>query len=159
MTTRLHIMARDMLHEQHTLRLTHQGQHRSTWSYSCWTTTAFDDINLFLQYNRIYMFVQYNVCLHCLDALGWASRRASGLQKLSDVLVWLSVWSEVQIVCIWSSWCHGHPKTPSYLTSFKFRLVSPFWYRLTQVVLEKRPLICTSTAPDHTNTSSLNLCR
>ena len=34
-----------------------------------------------------------------------------------------------------------HPKTPSSLVaSFKSRLVQPFWYRLTQVVLEKRPL-------------------
>ena len=33
-----------------------------------------------------------------------------------------------------------HPKTPSSLDSFKFRLVLPFWYRLTQVVLENRPL-------------------
>ena len=36
--------------------------------------------------------------------------------------MWLSVWSEVQIVCIWS------------------RLISPFCYWLTEVVLEKRPL-------------------
>ena len=36
------------------------------------------------------------------------------------------VWSEVQIVCIWSSWCHCHPKTPSSLASFKARLVFPF---------------------------------
>jgi len=33
-----------------------------------------------------------------------------------------------------------HPETPSSLASFKSRLVLPFWYRLTQVVLEKRPL-------------------
>ena len=33
-----------------------------------------------------------------------------------------------------------HPKTPSSLASFKSRLVLPFWYRLTEVVLEKRPL-------------------
>jgi len=35
-------------------------------------------------------------------------------KKLSDeVLLWLpvSVWSEVQIVCMWSSWWHCHPKT------------------------------------------------
>ena len=31
-----------------------------------------------------------------------------------------------------------HPKTPSCLASFKSRLVLPFWYRITQVVLEKR---------------------
>ena len=31
-------------------------------------------------------------------------------------------------------------QTPSSLASFKSRLVLPFWYRLTQVVLVKRPL-------------------
>ena len=31
-------------------------------------------------------------------------------KKLSDdELLWLSVWSEVQMICIWSSWCHCHP--------------------------------------------------
>ena len=34
------------------------------------------------------------------------------------------------------------PKTPSSLASFKSRLVLPFWYRLTQVVRDKRPLNC-----------------
>jgi len=33
-----------------------------------------------------------------------------------------------------------HPKTPSYLASFKSKLVLPFWFWLTQVVLEKRLL-------------------
>ena len=33
-----------------------------------------------------------------------------------------------------------HPQTPSSLASFKSRLVLPFWYWLTQVVLKKRPL-------------------
>jgi len=43
-------------------------------------------------------------------------------KKLSDeVLVWLSVWSEVQIVCIWSSWCHCIAKTTSSLASFTSR--------------------------------------
>ena len=56
------------------------------------------------------------------------------------VLVWLSVWSEVQIVCIWFSWCHCHPKTSSSLAPLKSRLVLPFWYWLTQAVLEKKPL-------------------
>jgi len=44
------------------------------------------------------------VCLQCFDAAGWAARSASGLYKLSgEVLAWLSVWSEVQMICIWSS--------------------------------------------------------
>jgi len=33
-----------------------------------------------------------------------------------------------------------HPKTPLPLASFKSRLVLHFWYWLTQVVPEKRPL-------------------
>ena len=52
------------------------------------------------------------------------------------VLAWLSVWSEVQ-TCIWPSWCHCHSLS---LAPVKSRSVLPFWYRLTQVVLEKRPL-------------------
>ena len=52
------------------------------------------------------------------------------------MFVWLSVWSKVQIVCIWSG-CHR--KIPSSLASFKSRLVLPFWCRIAQVVLEKRP--------------------
>ena len=32
------------------------------------------------------------------------------VKKLSGgVLAWLSVWSEVQMICIWSSWCYCHP--------------------------------------------------
>ena len=58
-------------------------------------------------------------------------------KKLSGgVLAWLSVWIEVQ-TCIWPSWCHCHSLS---LAPVKSRLVLPFWYRLTQVVLEKRPL-------------------
>jgi len=31
-------------------------------------------------------------------------------KRLSDeVLSWLSVWSEMHVICIWSSWCHCHP--------------------------------------------------
>ena len=58
-------------------------------------------------------------------------------KKLSGgVLAWLSVWSEVQ-TCIWPSWCQCYSLS---LAPVKSRLVLPFWYRLTQVVLEKRPL-------------------
>ena len=49
------------------------------------------------------------------------------------VLVWLSVWSEVQ-TCIWPSWCYCHSLS---LASVKSILVLPFWYWLTQVVSDK----------------------
>ena len=52
------------------------------------------------------------------------------------VLAWLSVWSKMQ-TCIWPSWCQCHSLS---LASVKSRLVLPFWYRLTRVVLDKGPL-------------------
>jgi len=52
------------------------------------------------------------------------------------VLVWLSVWSNLQ-TCIWPSWCHCHSLS---LASVKSRLVLPFWYWLSRVVPEKGPL-------------------
>ena len=52
---------------------------------------------------------------------------AVDLYKFSDeMLVWLSVWSKAQIA-------YG----PADATASHF---IPFWYRLTQVVLEKKPL-------------------
>ena len=52
-------------------------------------------------------------------------------------VVWLSVCSEVQIVCIWSSWCHSIPK-PHHLLPH----LNPvyFYLSLTRVVLVKKPL-------------------
>ena len=57
-------------------------------------------------------------------------------KQSGGVLAWLSVWGEVQ-ACIWPSWCHCNSLS---LAPVKSRLVLPFWYRLAQVVLEKRPL-------------------
>jgi len=39
-----------------------------------------------------------------------------------EVLAWLSVWSKVQIACIWSNWCHCHPIISA---SAKSRMVYP----------------------------------
>ena len=44
-------------------------------------------------------------------------------EHLSDpVLVWWSVWSEVQMIYMWSSLCHSHPVVSA---SVNFRLVHP----------------------------------
>ena len=80
--------------------------------------------------------------------------------KSGGVLAWLSVWSEVQ-TCIWSSWCHCHSLS---LAPVKSRFVLPFWYRLTQVVLEKRPLngccccCCPYNTPENLWISTLRHC-
>ena len=76
-------------------------------------------------------------------------------KKLRDeVFMWLSVWSELQ-----SAYCLHmvqlmllHPKTSSSVASFKSRLVLRFWYRITQVVLEKRPLNgCSSSSSSNSS--------
>ena len=46
-----------------------------------------------------------------LTLLVWHQIEHPACKKLSDkVLVQLSAWSEVQMICIWSSWCHCHPQ-------------------------------------------------
>jgi len=56
-------------------------------------------------------------------------------KKMSGgVLVWLSVWSEVQMICTWSSWCHCRPIISC---SSKIQNGLPFWCQLAQIVLEK----------------------
>jgi len=55
--------------------------------------------------------------------------------------MWLSVWSKVQFLFAYGpDDATVHPKTPLSLASFKCRLVLPFWYWLTRVVLAKRLL-------------------
>jgi len=57
------------------------------------------------------------------------------LKKLSDVvLAWLSVWSEVQMICIWFSWCHCHLIISCFS---KIQNGLPFGCRFTQVVSSK----------------------
>ena len=79
------------------LRYAIAGVHRGT-KYLCWTPL-------------------YSILL----GHGWASERASGLLKYSDeLLAWLSVWSEVQMICTWSSWFTA---TPPSLASLKSRMI------------------------------------
>jgi len=71
------------------------------------------------------------------------------------VLAWLSVWSEVQMICICSSWYHCHPIISC---SSKIQNGLPFWCRLTQVVLEKRPLNGCSTCSSSSYVFHIGLC-
>ena len=84
--------------------------------------------------------IQVLVCVFVFSALtllvGWQEGHPA-CKKLSGwVLAWLSAWSEVQ-TCIWPSWCHCHSLSRA---SVKSRLLYPFWYRPTWLVLEKGPL-------------------
>ena len=83
---------------------------------------------------------QFHVWCHAFSALTLLVGQQEGIRPVKKqsggALAWLSVWNEVQ-TCIWPSGCHCHSLS---LAPVKSRLVFPFWYRLTQVVLEKRPL-------------------
>ena len=43
----------------------------------------------------------------------------------------------MQMICIWSSWCHCHPIISRFI---KIQNSLSFWCQLNQVVLEKRPI-------------------
>jgi len=74
-----------------------------------------------------------NRCLVCVKFHLNRCRFAVAVAKcLGGSLFWDTVYI-VQLMPL-------HPKTPSSLASFKSRLVLTFWYQVTQVVLEKRPL-------------------
>ena len=69
---------------------------------------------------------------NAFSALTLLVGRHPACKQLSGrVLAWLSVLSEMQ-TCIWPSWCHCHSLS---LTSVRSRLVLPFWYRLTWVII------------------------
>jgi len=74
-----------------------------------------------------------------LTLLVWRQKGHLGCKK-RVMRYWrgyLPVWSEVQMICIWSSWCYCHPIISC---SSKIQNGLPLWCWLTQVVLEKRPL-------------------
>jgi len=82
--------------------------------------------------------------LHAHNFTKWFSKFAHLNTRLSgELLAWLSVWSNMQLICIWSSWCHCHLIISC---SSKIQNGLPFWWRLTQVVLEKILLNCSSSA-------------
>ena len=39
-------------------------------------------------------------CLQCFDTVGWASVKKACKTLSGEVLLWLSVWSKVQMICI-----------------------------------------------------------
>jgi len=87
--------------------------------------------------------------------VGWQEGHPACKKLSGEVMVWLSVWSEVQMICIWFSWCHRHPIVSC---SSKIQNGLPFWCRLTQVVLKKRLLNgCSSSTTTTTITTTFYL--
>jgi len=125
---------------------------RCTCALFCWKMNSLHETSAacwMRQPSMIYLVSRFNkyqtgLCKYCaFSALTLLVGRQEGhlacktaIWMNGGVLVWLSVWSEMQ-TCIWPSWCHCHSLS---LASVKSRLVLPFWYRLTRVVPDQRPL-------------------
>jgi len=87
--------------------------------------------------------------------VGWQEGHPACKKLSGEVMVWLSVSNEVQMICIWSSWCHCHPIVSC---SSKIQNDLPFWWGITQVVLEKRLLNgCSSSTTTTTITTTFYL--
>jgi len=71
-------------------------------------------VNLFT-----YNFMNSHVIIlpsFALSLLAGRQEENPSCKKLSDeVLAWLSVWSEAQMICIWYSWCHCQPITSCFI--------------------------------------------
>jgi len=93
-------------------------------------------------YSVISQWFKFSLFFQCCSfsaltpLVGWQEGHPACKKLSGGVLVWLFVWSDVQI-CIWPSWCHCHSLS---LASVKSRLVLPFWYWLTWIVPDKGPL-------------------
>ena len=71
-----------------------------------WTDSLYRvlvDLFRFRSLKAIIYYYFFHLCaLQCFDTVGWVQEEHPACKKLCDeVFVWLSVWSEVQIVCIW----------------------------------------------------------
>jgi len=72
--------------------------------------------------------------------VGHQKEHADGKKLSDEVLAWLSVWSKVQMICIWSSWCHCHPIICCFIKIQKGFTYLLLTYPGCPVVQEKRPL-------------------
>jgi len=59
------------------------------------------------------------------DNVGWRHEERTACKKLSDeVLAWLSIWSEMQMICIRPSWCHCHPIISCFQIGLSFLVLA-----------------------------------
>ena len=102
--------------------------------FVCYTSSCFFSVwNAEILVFSPYLDVMETAFSALMLLFGWQEGHPACKKLSGVVLAWLSVWSKVQ-TCIWPSWCHCHSLS---LASQKSRLVLPFWYWLTRVVLEK----------------------
>jgi len=57
----------------------------------------------------------FTAIIQCFDMVGHQEEHPASKKLSNEVLAWLPVWSEVQIIRIWSIWCHCHPIIPCFV--------------------------------------------
>jgi len=82
---------------------------------------------------------------------GCHSGHPTNCVKALKILVWLSVWSEVQMICIWSSWCHCYPIISCFI---KIQNGSAFLVPAYPGCPGKRPLNGSSSSSCSSSSSS-----
>jgi len=127
------------LHAQWCKKTGQQLRHTMIWTHLQWSDTVciYADIHELRPKVKVKFNHPLTLAFRALTLLVGRQEGHTACKKLSGgVLAWISVWSKVQ-TCIWPSRCHCHSLS---LASVKSRLVLSFWYRLTGVVTEKRPI-------------------
>ena len=91
-----------------------RGKHQCICTRVCWSLTSFVLIT----------FV--TLAFSALTLLVGRQEGHPARKNLSDeVLSSLSVWSKVQMICIWSGWCHCHPIISAWENPEWFILLVP----------------------------------
>jgi len=93
---------------------------RSNWTRVVWFCCILGCLLFLICIEFVYLYFMPSVLWHC-----WLGGRKG---------IWRGYLSVVRC-----SWCHCHSLS---LASVKSRLVLPFWYRLTHVVLDKVKRVC-----------------
>jgi len=105
---------------------------------NCRVVTRSPWLTVFLLYRSTVILPLSHCCPQCSDTVGWRQEEHPACKKLSDdVLAWFSVWSEVQMICIWPSCCHCHAIVSWFI---KILIGLTFLVPAYQVVPKKRPL-------------------
>jgi len=78
---------------------------QSGWFYCWWDCVPV--LHLLVGWVSVFPLQRWRVAV--IIAKFGTVERILGLLFRDEVLAWLSVLSEVQMICIWYSWCHCHP--------------------------------------------------
>jgi len=77
--------------------------------------------------NIVYVVIAFNALTLIVEC-----HRTQPVKMSAEILMWLSVWNEEQMIYIWSSWCHCHLFSASgsfndFGTKYNAKIIKPTW--------------------------------